>query len=125
MSYCRWSSDDYQCDLYVYESSDGFVIHVASNRPVYDEPLPPPAPAPNVDFDAWYARQQKVSEMVERARREPIGLPHDDETFVLDEPGEAADRMVALRAVGYRFPARVIDELREEQAELDVAAEPV
>ena len=121
MSYCRWSSDDYQCDLYVYESSDGFVIHVASNRPVYDEPLPPPAPAPNVDFDAWYARQQKVSEMVERARREPIGLPHDGETFVLDEPGEAADKLVEIKTAGYRFPDRVIDYLREDQAELDAA----
>lgn len=119
MSYCRWSTDDYQCDLYVYEAVDGFVVHVAANRPVFDEPLPPPAPAPNVDFDAWYARHRKVLDMVEAARREPIGLSRDGDTYVLSGPGEAADRLAVLQAVGYRFPARIIEELREEQGTLD------
>ena len=124
MSYCRWSSDDYQCDLYVYESDMGFEIHVAGNRLVFDEPLPPPAPPPNVDFDAWYQRHRTVRDMVQSARRKPIGLPNDGETYVLSEPGAAADQLVALRAVGYRFPERVIDLLREEQAELDAADVP-
>ena len=36
MSYCRWSSDDFQCDVYVYESvAGGFVTHVAANRVVF------------------------------------------------------------------------------------------
>jgi hypothetical protein len=32
MSYCRWSSDNFTCDLYCYESFDGFQTHVASYR---------------------------------------------------------------------------------------------
>ncbi len=33
MSYCRWSSDDGQCDVYVYEDvAGGWTTHVASRR---------------------------------------------------------------------------------------------
>ena len=41
MSYCRWSSDDFRCDLYIYESAAGFVIHVAANRVEWDPPTSP------------------------------------------------------------------------------------
>lgn len=30
MSFCRWSSDDWACDVYAYESEEGFIIHVAT-----------------------------------------------------------------------------------------------
>ena len=30
MAYCRWSSEDYQCDLYCYESKEGYVTKVAT-----------------------------------------------------------------------------------------------
>lgn len=46
MSYCRWSTDDFLCDLYIYEHYEGFwAIHVASIRRVYHKPLPPPDPS--------------------------------------------------------------------------------
>lgn len=32
MSYCRWSSDNFNCDLYCYESDFGFETHLASGR---------------------------------------------------------------------------------------------
>lgn len=58
MSYCRWSSDDYQCDIYAYEAEDGFVVHVASSRKRFIEPLPEPI-SPSQDFDGWFARQRE------------------------------------------------------------------
>lgn len=42
MSYCRWSSDDYQCDVYVYAHAGGWwQTNVASRRHEWDVPLPP------------------------------------------------------------------------------------
>jgi DNA repair photolyase len=32
MSYCRWSSDYFNCDLYCYESNSGYETHVAAYR---------------------------------------------------------------------------------------------
>ena len=42
MSYCRWSSDNWKCDLYCYEDvSGGITTHVAGNRIVGDIPEAP------------------------------------------------------------------------------------
>ena len=119
MSHCRWSTDDFQCDVYVYESAEGFVISVASNRVVYEEPLPEPVPMRADNVGDWMARGLRVSEIMSRSRKEPLGLPYDGQTFVEDDPGQCADRLQQLADAGYRVPASVIADLRAEQAERD------
>jgi hypothetical protein len=115
MSYSRFSSNDFQCDVYCYESAEGFMVHVAGNRVVFDEELP--APVSLEDVEEFVRRDQRVLAMVATAGREPIGLPHDGETFVLDTPGACADKLVELAALGYVVPQTAIDALREEAAE--------
>jgi len=115
MSYCRWSSDDYQCDIYAYEAETGFVVHVASSRRRFAEPLPEPV-SPSEDFDGWWKRLKTVSSMLDQATSHPIGLQNDGESFSFDTPGECADKLVHLRELGYNVPEYAIDSLREEQA---------
>lgn len=124
MSYCRWSGNDFQCDVYVYEAEDGFTIHVAGMRIRWTAPLPPPLPTydPDTwDFHAWYERHRIVSDMLDDDTthvREPIGLPHDGESFYgIETPGECADKLVELREVGYMVPDYAINALREEEAD--------
>lgn len=115
MSYCRWSSDDFQCDVYVYEHvHGGFVTHVAGNRRTPSEPFPPQVSI--TDIDAYIARRKIVDAMLEATERKPIGLPHDGESFNDDTASECADRLERLRALGYNVPQRAIDALREEAA---------
>ena len=115
MSYCRWSCDDFQCDLYVFEHCDGgFVTHVAKRRYVYAEPLPPLVPMDSDHVEEWIDRNRKVMAMVQEAESRPIGLPHDGEDFVDATAAECADRLEQLRAMGYRVPQHAIDALREE-----------
>jgi len=40
-----------------------------------------------------------------------IGLPHDGETIIEPDEQTAADRLVALRKVGYHVPQYAIDSL--------------
>ncbi len=117
MSYCRWSSDDYQCDIYCYESVDGFEIHVARARRVMDCELPPRVPFDADQMDEWMARDRVVQSWVSRAELQPIGLPHDGESFRESDPGAAADRLQFLQSLGYHVPQYAIDALREEAAE--------
>lgn len=118
MSYCRWSCDDYQSDVYCYEHVyGGFVTHVANVRVIYADPIPDPAPFDDGHLDQWLDRHRKVSEMMAAAKRELIGLPFDGETFDDSTPGETADRLEWLRGLGYRVPQHAIDTLRAEQAE--------
>lgn len=119
MSYCRWSCDDFECDLYCYSDvSGGWTIHVAGNRHVGKAPSV--ASAFDQPFDGVRAAAlfKAQSDWLEAAERVPIGLPHDGETF--REPTIAAfrDRLISLRALGYRFPDYVLDGVDEEVAAL-------
>jgi len=119
MSYCRWSSDDFQCDVYVYESCQGgFDTHVAGQRYVFKEPLPPPVNLSQDNIQEWMARHNKVSETLDHDSMIEIGLPHDGESFNDSTPGECADRLESLRAMGYVVPQYAIDALREEQGDV-------
>lgn len=114
MSYCRWSSDDFQCDVYTYaDVSGGYTTHVASNRPVIDRTTLPPLDGTT---DAWLARHQVVMGLLADADRVDINGPHDGETFNDPTPADAADRLEDLRAAGYVVPEYAIADLRNEPA---------
>jgi len=71
MSYCRWSTDDFQCDLYCYgDCSGGFTTHVACNKVIFKEPLP--EPAKELFSKEWLARYNYVMHMVDEAERIPL-----------------------------------------------------
>lgn len=111
MSLCRWSDDDFQCDLYIYEDvSGGITTHVAENRIVFDGTLPPPVSFDD-DIEAWLARHDTVMRMVDSGQRVKIGLPYDGETFNDPGPAELLERLAELREVGYCFPAYVEQQL--------------
>lgn len=124
MSYCRWSSNDHQCDLYIYEDArDLWVTHVASSRVQYIEPLPPPVNAVT-EWQRWMDRYATVSRLFDRSPHVPIGLPYDGQSFEDDSPGACADRVAMLRALGYQCPDHVEGALREEQAALEAQGVP-
>jgi hypothetical protein len=113
MSYCRWSSDDFQCDVYVYQHTDGYIsINVASSRPRLSrrpEPLPEEASG-----EERAGRFQKIIRLVREADEEPIGLSRDGEHFAASTPEEAARILRDLAEEGYNVPDRVIEALLDE-----------
>jgi len=115
MSYCRWSSIDFKCDLYVYESSDGVVINVASNRVVED--LPP------IDFSSTakmvesYNKQMKSMDVV---THKAIGGPCDGGSWYGLTHKRAAEIVEMLGEAGYIFPETLIEDLLEDAEEVEV-----
>lgn len=121
MSYCRWSSDNHACDVYVYKDYTGcFMTHVAANKPIGVIPPIPKMPLANNESEAeWVAASKARHKFLDTCERAPIGLKHDGATFMDDTPGECADRLESLSAMGYNVPQYAIDALREEQQDLD------
>lgn len=112
MSICRWSDDDYQCSLYIYESEDWYVIHVAKRKPIYKEELPPRVDTGNLDD--ILKRQKKVWKMHDRAEFVPIGLPYDGEMFIEKTPEDLLKKVIFLKEIGYRVPDFVIRLIKQE-----------
>ena len=113
MSYCRFSSDDFQCDLYCYQSVySGYVTHVAANKLIFEKCLPPPVSMN--DTDQWMARKDQIDQMIKDSIRVPVGLPEDGKTFVDETPQEFLVRLLELKKMGYRFPDNVLTIVKEE-----------
>jgi hypothetical protein len=120
MSYCRWSTDSFSCDLYCYEDvSGGWTTHVAGNRVVGAPPHEDWSLLNKGDAEAkvFWAQHEALMAFMATAERAPIGLPHDGETFNDGTLEEFKDRLLMLRAAGYRFPDHVLKEVDEEIAE--------
>jgi hypothetical protein len=118
VSYCRWSSDDFACDLYVYaDSAGGWTVHVAGNRVVGDIPpmlWPVDGDRSPEAIERFVASSNAQTAFVMTAKRQPIGLAHDGQTFHIADPAECADLVDRLIAMGYRAPAHVAEALRQE-----------
>ena len=118
MSYCRWSSDGLECDIYAYQDyRDLYVIHVAGLRPLGPLAECPPWGLLLSDMDAWQKAYEAFSASLSSAARVPIGLPHDGETFALEDLDDFEAKLRELRALGYRFPDNVLDAIAEERIE--------
>lgn len=131
MSYCRWSSDGHNCDVYVYESEYGYVCHVAARKIInlheaphvpsffnYNTPLD--GKISDSDIQDFIIKNRAWMEWLDKsAIRENIGLEHDGETFSSDEPGDMAEILIMLKQMGYQVPQYAIDSLLEEQSEVD------
>lgn len=116
MSYCRFSSDDFQCDVYVYaDCMGGYTTHVATRRRIVKTKLPPPVDLS--DVKAWIKRDRKVNKILAKAKLVPIGLPFDGERFNDETASGCADRLDELRGLGYTVPQYAIDALRAEKDE--------
>lgn len=111
MSYCRFSCDDFQSDVYAYETEGGYQIHVAAHKIEFCEPLPEKAPNPfsggttNQELlERWVDRHRVVLDIVDRSKRVPIGLSNDGQCHHVETIEEMLDFLVGLKSTGYRVP---------------------
>lgn len=153
MSYCRFSSDFSECDVYVYaDVSGGWTTHVAGRR--LKHRVPDEIRALNDGTTkGWFAAQAaerkwrdslpcdelpcQVLQPDNTTKPGVFKTPKDSEyidlaeisplagkTFNDETPGACADRLEEIRASGLNVPQYAIDALREEQKELGVPAPP-
>lgn len=129
MSYCRWSTDRFACDLYCYaDVRGGYTTHVAGNRIVGDCPpdmfelmADAARDGKEVDHSALMEAEWKKDAFLDNCERVDIDLPHAGETFNDPDLTSFRVRLVMLREAGYRFPDSVLAEIDEEMAEIDAA----
>jgi hypothetical protein len=130
MSYCRWSSDAYGCDVYVYEDvSGGYTCHVAGRRiinrheapdcpSILDFPRDKDGKIDDESLSMFMRSHTAYMEWLrEKAIREPIGLEHDGKSFNVETPGMMAAHLYELKELGYAVPDYVIQALWEEENE--------
>ena len=105
MSYCRFSSMNYGCDLYCYQSDSGYVVHVARKR--HNSLIPA------LDYSqgarTLFASYDAQGVALDASELIPIGLPEDGNTFTIVTVDSLIDTLLYLRDLGYRFPAEMLN----------------
>lgn len=108
MSLCRFSSNNFGCDLYCYYDCDGGITtHVARNRVLGDIPKVPSLAT--VSNEEWLAAHQAQMSFIDTAERAHIGLPEDGESFNNPDLESFKSRLTYLRELGYVFPDYLFD----------------
>ena len=119
MSYCRFSSDNYACDVYVYESCyGGFDVHVAAYRYVGDIPKLPKY-SPETAKEYYRAADEQVR-ILENLEKENIGGKYDGEKFNCETLGHLLICLEDIENAGYNVPSWVIDDIRNEIEESEI-----
>jgi hypothetical protein len=108
MSYCRWSSGNYTCDLYVYATDDGISIHVANKRrlPTYDEEL--------IHRIGYIEGNYLAACELINQHMEPIGGPSDGASYYALDAESAVRILLRLDVEGYHFPNDVVDRILDD-----------
>lgn len=115
MSYCRWSSMNWKCDLYCYYSvGDFYQTHVSSRRIVGDVPEAPLQLIIDRKIGEWIRRQEEASKYLDNCKRVNIGLEYDGCSFEDKTPEEFKQTLLMLREAGYIFPDYVLGEIEKE-----------
>lgn len=121
MSYCRFSSDNWKSDVYCWHDVGGwFATHVAARRIV--------GCVPQTDWRGFfidktitakqYAHQcRRQGAWLDKAKRKPIGLPHDGAYFQDRTRAAFLRRLLSLRKAGYHVPDSTIRVVRAEIAD--------
>ena len=124
MSYCRFSSDSFRSDVYVYANVSGaWTTHVATVRMEHPDGKARPEEVSWADHpdpawpDRFVAAHQALLEWLNECAAVAIGLPFDGDSFDDAGPGECAERLKTLRDAGYHIPNGVIESLEEEARE--------
>lgn len=121
MSYCRFSSDDWQCDVYVWaDVGGGWSTEVAGCRWIFNDlpdPVDLPHPFTDAQFHAWLERYRRVMEMhgdESHGHWLHLPAPEGGRSYRHATPGECADNLERLRGAGFNVPQDAIDALRGE-----------
>ena len=102
MTYCRFSSENFGCDLLIYKSEEGYVIEVAKDRIAGVIPQTNMALLAYRKDKEYFAQVMRQAEFIETAKRIPINLPFDGQKFIEPDYEALGKRLLLLEASGYR-----------------------
>ncbi len=115
MSYCRWSSDNFTCDLYCYEDArGGFITHVAGARQrtwfrffcwLTDKRW-------NLESTRYRTFRFNWIYFPQRLTHKNIKLPESEETFYDNTVEEFYERIRGLVKIGYKVPKNLLSEIK-------------
>ena len=125
MSFCRFSSEDFKCDFYAYESVDGYHLHVAGNRHDRELPQSPYSrESPDLPKEEYNRASREYHEALMSAPRISIDLEGAGEHHVFGTLRELRESIAEHVQRGFRAPEWLLPSLDEQMESEEPDATP-
>ena len=113
MSYCRFSTDNFKSDVYVYYGDDGYTCHIASRKIANIDECPQISISLSLEDNQQYIERYRLRQewMENYANRISINHELAGTTFTTDTSDEMAEELLYLREQGFHVPQTAIDKL--------------
>lgn len=113
MSYCRFSTDNFRSDVYVYHGDDGYVCHIASRKISNIDQCPEISISLSLEDNQKFIERYRIRQewMENRALRVPIEHHLAGTTFTTDTSEDMVEELLFLREEGFHIPQNAIDML--------------
>ncbi len=113
MSYCRFSSDNFRSDVYVYYGDLGYTCHVASRKISNIDECPEISISLSLEDNQKFIERyrQRQDWMENYATRITIEHELAGTTFTTDTSDEMVEELIYLREQGFHVPQNAIDML--------------
>lgn len=119
MSYCRWSSDNWQCDVYAYEADYGIVVDVAQRHRMFDPVYPYPLDSlyetlTNQGMEAAQTLMDRQQLAVDHSHWIPLNPRYAGKNYYNLTKYEAANLLKTMKENGIHIPNSAIETLNQE-----------
>lgn len=129
MSYCRFSTNAFRCDVYAYSDvAGGYTIHVAARKRLVPEDFPDPLEEAmkgiNDDPEGAMARYNTLNAEMNAFPLVELTAPSAGQIFRRDDLESFHAKMLELRGEGLRFPDEVLEWIESEMRDQDATPTP-
>lgn len=113
MSYCRFSTDNFRSDVYVYYGDEGYTCHIASRKISNIDECPEISITLSLEDNQKFIERSRIRQewMESYALRVPIEHELAGTTFTTNTSEEMVEELLFLRQEGFHVPQNAIDAL--------------
>lgn len=117
MAYCRWSSDNFQSDVYVYLTVSGsYTVHICKMKFQFHPDYPHPSMPLKEDRETLKKYLSDFNRAMDKATliENETTKEYSDKSFSFDTLKETIDFLLELRSNGLHIPDVAIQVMRQE-----------
>ncbi len=111
MAMIRWASDS---DVYVYESFNGYVVHIAGARWKFSEEYPCPVLGDYINTGRLSEYNKDCTEAYEHAELIDIEMEEAGRTFSFENLISVRSLLLTLKEEGFMIPQYGLDRIQQE-----------
>lgn len=118
MAYCRWSSDNWNSDVYVFEHYNGLYCIMVRGS-VYPKEFPVKPNAGEMGEEEYAQKLREYGKLLVEVKMEKFDMPLAGQTIELSSLPQLYEKLIWMQQSGYNVPQFALDTIFKEMKEME------